>query len=149
MPEEWQPAWQMESLPPETPREAIGGWLLFFCISLTIIAPLTWLGRIARSAQLYWTVTYGVMLIFMICAGVATWMRSDSAFTLLRLLFVSRLVYVAMQIHFGFKLQSLGRSPETVTKEFMSAATNAFNVVLWFWYFKVSTRVERTFGRNI
>jgi hypothetical protein len=89
------------------------------------------------------------MVVLMICAGAATWMRSESAFTLIRLLFISRLVYVAMQIHFGFRLQSLGRSSEIVTKEFLNAAVNAGNVILWFWYFKVSSRVQRTFGRNI
>jgi hypothetical protein len=84
-------------------------------------------------------------------AGFATWATHSSAFVFLWTTFVARLLYSFVQIYLGINLarQHFSTSLNLAKQEFLSAAVNIFLVLALFFYFRVSKRVQNTFGRNI
>jgi hypothetical protein len=151
MPEELQPAWQGQLIEPPgaTPIESVGGWLIIFCISYAVLSPIGLLRGVRLSSPNYWTFTYLVLAIFMFLAGTTTWLRAKSAFTFISFALVMRFIFAVMQLNFAYRLHAHNLKLDFVNREIWTAVGNIAATLLWFWYFKVSSRVERTFGRNL
>ena len=154
---------------PTTGPRGIGGWLLFFCIALTILGPLWWIVRInydwmnlqpaidrfpaakpavffeiAGSAAI---VLYGFIIGCLIWRGVSYGKHIAKQYLLIRLLALAGVELVT----FGL-MSDLPRA--TVDAGIVAAITTAiaqyawaavFSLVWWF-YFKRSVRVRNTYG---
>ncbi len=130
-------------------KPAVGGWLRYICYFLMVLSPL-------KSAQLIWktsdgfpTVIYSAIIITSVIAGGLTWSISRSAFLWLRIHLAARLLYGFWQVHLGFKLSEDLADHAAAQQAFLSAAANILLVLLLFLYFRISSRVNETFGRNI
>lgn len=146
-----QPQFVLPSLPIAHGPKGVGGWLLFYCVSLTILSPVYLL--------LYFLVTpYRVVTIYLfigilrgfwgIVVGIFLWMRRPVALFLLKGYFI----YIAA----GLLLNALEIVRAMMRTESWTLTGNRFAVlastgitVLWFLYFRRSVRVKNTYGANL
>lgn len=146
-----QPQFVLPSLPIIHGPKGVGGWLLFYCVSLTILSPVYLL--------LYFLVTpYRVVTIYLfigilrgfwgIVVGIFLWMRRPVALFLLKGYFI----YIAA----GLLLNALEIVRAMMRTESWTLTGNRFAVlastgitVLWFLYFRRSVRVRNTYGANL
>jgi hypothetical protein len=131
-------------------RPEVGGWLLYFCIAFTILAPFSLANNLQKSSDASMIAVYITLAITSFIAGLATWSRAQAAFPLIRLHLAVRLLYGFLQIYIAFRLiQNPGSTPSTAEQESLAAAFNIMVPVALFLYFRISSRVHETFGRNI
>jgi hypothetical protein len=128
----------------------VGGWLLSICISLTILIPGRAFREISTISSPAFIVIYGMLGLTNLLAGLLTWVRSSSAFIFLRVALATRFLYGLFQLYLAILAEKRGPSHAAfVQQEFVGAAINIFMTILIFMYFRVSSRVAETFGRNI
>jgi hypothetical protein len=134
----------------DQPNPTVGGWLLYFCISLTIIGPIVMVGWIQKTSSPTFINIYSCLALTSFIAGLLTWARASFAFLWLRIALVMRLLYAFFQVYLAIKMAQ--RTPTDsgfVKHELISAAINIFGVASLFFYFRLSSRVLNTLGRNI
>ncbi len=151
-------------LPTKGPR-GVGGWLLFFCVSLTILTPLWGLFEInenwmraqpaftrfpaAKTAVIFenWgsvgILLYGFVVGCLIWNGVPYGKRIAQQFLVIRL--------VAFIILETFTLGLMSDLPRAAIDAGIAAAIPEFSKTLifcliWWFYFKRSVRVKNTYG---
>ena len=127
-------------------KPEVRGLLLYFCIVLTILAPAKMIQPLTESSSSLLIAIYGTLALTSFLAGAATWATLNSAFVFIRIHLVVRLLYSAFQIWIVFRLSQ--RHADS-GGEIISMAGNIAGLLLLFLYFRLSTRVDRTFGRNI
>jgi hypothetical protein len=123
--------------------KGVGGWLLFFCITRTVFAPLVTLVRVGNRGLDPSVIIDFSFTVFGVLVGIMVWIVNSSAFVLLWIYFgVS-----AFLLLLGIAALSLSGAlgPEQMGRLFWGLA---FTIV-WFAYFKKSDRVQATFGRNL
>jgi hypothetical protein len=141
----WPDKSQKISLPAGRPgMKRIGGWLLFFCIMLTVLAPITvliqaWTGDIGAEGlfEVAWA-AFGALV------GVMTWNVNPRAFLLLWIYFGITLGFLVL----GFVGMALSDDSASFNQIMLTFRTLIYTVA-WFIYFKRSDRVRATFGRNL
>jgi len=138
------------TLPAITGPSGVGGWLLFFCIGLTIFAPLTILMRTSTGWHLLSRyLVDDLRVLYGMVVGAALWLARPISLMLLRIYFiiaagvavlsVLNVVAAALRMH-----ESLFLMPGfTRTLEYSGI------IVLWFAYFRKSARVRNTYGSNL
>jgi len=128
----------------------VGGWLLYFCISLTILGPITMIGWMQKTSSPIFITLYGGLALTSFVAGLVTWARIPSAFLWLRIAIAARLLYAFFQVYLA-TLAAHGSSTNSdfVKQEITSATINILLIAVLFFYFRFSSRVQETFGRNI
>jgi hypothetical protein len=128
----------------------VGGWLLYLCISLTILGPITMVGWMQKTSSPILIAVYGSLALTSFVAGLVAWARISSAFLWLRIAFAARLLYAFFQAYLATKMaRQSSTNSDFVKQEITSATINIFSVALLFFYFPFSNRVLNTFGRNI
>lgn len=141
---------------PVAPRAAgelrgVAGWLLVFCIWVTIVDPLMDL----RLLQYIRYVTLNPMLVvsllltaYGIFVGIQTWMAKPGAIVLLRIYFA--VVGLALAASIVMFFVSYSRYPGVEIWSFALSwlRIGAF-LGCWVSYFRVSQRVRNTFGTNL
>jgi len=131
-----------------TPR--VGGWLLYFCVSLTILGPAAMVGWIQKTPSPLMTAVYASLALTSFVAEITTWAKMSSAFLWLKIALVMRLLYAIFQSYLATKA---ARGPSTnsdfVKQEITSATVNIFLISVLYFYFRFSSRVQEIFGRNI
>ena len=138
------------TLPAIIGPSGVGGWLLFFCISLTVLSPLNILMR----ASAGWHLTSPYLLndlgaLYGTVVGAALWLKRPISLMLLRIYFiiaagvavlgVLNLIATALRTHESLFL----------ARGFTGALEYVGILLLWFAYFRKSVRVRNTFGSNI
>jgi hypothetical protein len=129
----------------------VGGWLLFFCVSLTILGPLVNLVEILQNPHQSFLVVFDVgMSAFSIYTGAVIWGVRSSALKLVKAYFIVMLAVAALSILGSFRTslreiqqQSPSQNPIMVGGRIFIA------VAIWWTYFKKSKRVRATFGMNL
>jgi len=133
-----------------SPKPSVGGWLLSICISLTILIPSQVFREISTISSPTFIVIYGILGLSNFLAGAFTWARALSAFIFLRVALALRFLYGLFQLYLALLAEKRGPSHAAFAQqEFVGAAVNIFMTILIFMYFRVSSRVQETFGRNI
>jgi hypothetical protein len=128
----------------------VGGWLLYFCVSLTILGPITMVGWMQKTSSPTLIAVYGSLALTSFVAGLVTWARISSAFLWLRIALAARLLYAFFQAYLATKMaRQSSTNSDFVKQEITSATINIFLIALVFFYFRFSKRVLDTFGRNI
>jgi hypothetical protein len=131
-------------------RIPVGGWLLYFCISLTILGPITMVGWMQKTSSPILIAVYGSLALTSFVAGLVTWARISSAFLWLRIALTARLLYAIFQAYLATKAaRSSSTNSDFVKQEITSATINILLIAILFFYFRFSSRVQETFGRNI
>jgi zinc-ribbon domain len=128
----------------------VWGWLLFFCVILTVLGPIGFVSDIS-SEHFLLSVLLGLTTIFGVVVGINLWSVSESALGLLRAYFavaaVFGLLLLAVTFFSAFArpeqslFEALGRPIFRVLKLAILAA--------WYAYFRSSRRVRSTYGSNL
>jgi hypothetical protein len=133
-----------------TPKPNLGGWLLYFCISFTVLGPSMMIGWIQKSSSAILTGVYASLALTSFLAGLTLWAKMSSAFLWLRIALTARLLYAFFQVYLATKAaRGSSTNSDFVKQEILSATMNIFLVALLFFYFRFSKRVLDTFGRHI
>jgi hypothetical protein len=122
----------------------VGGWLMFFCILLTVIIPLFVL-------LMAWSGDFGMEFLFNIgwaafgvLTGFVIWSRQQRVFRLLWIYFGITAVLIALAV-----VNLVSTKDGVPMHDSILVFRSAIYCVAWFVYFKRSDRVKTTFGRNL
>jgi hypothetical protein len=127
-------------------RQRVGGWLLFFCISTTILTPLGNLPTLVQTATLGspWALYNFILMAFSLVVGIAVWQVSPSAIPLVRAYFIALAMWELLRI--SYVVVTAGSSMDL---QMALRIRTLIWVVVWAAYFQKSQRVRATFGRNL
>jgi hypothetical protein len=122
----------------------VGGWLMFFCILLTVIIPLfvlimAWSGDFGMEFlfNIGWA-AFGALIGFMI------WSVQQRVFLLLWIYFGMTALLIALAV------VNLASAEQGIPiHDSILVFRSTIYCVAWFLYFKRSDRVKTTFGRNL
>jgi hypothetical protein len=128
----------------------IGGWLLFFCISLTVLSPLNILMRTSAGWRLSSpNLLNDLAALYGAVVGTVLWLKQPISLMLLRIYFIIaagvavlamlNLIATALRMH----------EPLFLMRGFTGALEYVGIMLLWFAYFRKSARVRNTYGSNI
>ena len=140
------------ALPTVQGPSGVGGWLFFYCLTLTVLAPAYILidfssgpGRYANSGNLINVarIVYGVVV------GISLWTRRRSSLLLLKVNFI--LIAALLGLYTLSMIASTLRERSSVLQapQFPVIAYSAGFTLLWFAYFRKSVRVRNTYGANL
>ena len=127
----------------------VGGWLLLFCIWITIVDPIYALRLLPflRYIHLNWTLPLSLLLIgYGVVTGIHLWRGRVGALMLLRVYFGLMLALTLFSIGLLF-YGTLGMHI-SIWSVFAWCRTFAF-LGIWVTYFRVSKRVRATYGANL
>lgn len=131
-------------LPELQKLQGIGGWLLFFCIVVTVVHPLVNLAEAVATPQ------PGVIFLDLLLSaaavttGVSVWSKRSWAFTMVKTYFIIMIV-VSVLIFIGAATET---NVEARVDSFVTGIRVLIWVAIWWSYFRKSKRVLATFGRN-
>ncbi|HET9365428.1 MAG TPA: DUF2569 family protein [Candidatus Angelobacter sp.] len=124
--------------------KGVGGWLLFFCISLTLFAPVLMLVRVWSGGFELEGMIDLALTAFGVLVGIMVWNVHPRAFVLLWVYFGLMALLLVLGIAGSFVA-----SEEQNPNEIMQLFRALISIIIWFLYFKKSDRVQATFGRNL
>lgn len=143
----------------------VGGWLMFFCIGLVILSPLSTLGRMGqawetvrpvmesfpslRTAVVLENVAYVAILCAGVLAGSRIWAGSPNGRTIARNYLLGRAVLgIGATIIAALIVQDLPTevSDAVTAAAVQSTLTEVLLCGTWWLYFKYSRRVRNTYG---
>lgn len=144
-----------------TVNPGIRGWLLFLCISLTILYPLSttiemlgeWAGtrdyfHVApslKAAVMLEIIGWGVLAGFAAYSGLQLWQQKAGAVNLAKKFLVANaIVGISLPIIVAMMINVPGVGGEVVKIIFKSLIYSG----IWYWYLSKSVRVKATFGTN-
>jgi hypothetical protein len=146
--------------------KGVKGWLLFLCVSLTILAPLFTLGQLGiewrdtvryfealpglRRVVLVETVLSIGLMAFSIYAGSALWSVKDDAVKTAKAYFVTMLIYSVAGPFILIAISDLpaearGAMAAEGTKQAIRGITG---FAIWFTYLTRSKRVRATYAQS-
>lgn len=130
----------------------VGGWLLFFCVSLVVLAPaftLINLSRMAFSLQNLYYLANVAQVLYAAVVGGMLWTRRPGSFLFLRIYFVLVAAQIGLNAAemFALALREYGSVWES--DRFTRLLVGAGVALLWFAYFRKSVRVRNTYGANL
>jgi hypothetical protein len=146
----------------EPKYKGVGGWLLFFCLSLTVFSPLITIVAIIASyseASQLLDLFPGVMVItvidtflslgvmaFSVYAGVGLWRVKPGAAQTAKRYLLCLLAYAAVETILPFMAGLPTDVDGTLTAEVIKdASRKVFYVAIWYAYLNKSKRVMATF----
>ncbi len=144
----------------------VGGWLLFLCVSLTILSPLLSLVNISRGIQTIISfqgtgspvvpmiavdsIISISLLLFSFIAGLGLWRRGKNAVrdarTYLVVFFCYSFFAILEPLLFGFRGDGLRQMTTTIA---LGTLRSAVYVVIWHSYLSKSVRVKNTYGTGV
>lgn len=148
-----QPQFTLPSFPIAHGPKGVGGWLLFYCLSLTTLGPaLVLLG--------YWftfrlhgfnprMVLNTAHVLYEIVVGIFLWTRRPAALALLKIYFIVVAAETLMLMLEAVNLALRIHSSVSLSSSLSSLMASAGITLLWFVYFRKSVRVKNTYGANL
>jgi hypothetical protein len=141
-------------LPAMTAQDAeirgVWGWLLFFCIIMTVLGPIGFVSNIS-SELFFLSVLLGLKTIFGVVVGINLWSVSKSALGLLRVYFAVAVVFGLMLLAANF-LDAFARPEQSLLEAIGKPLFRVLNLAIlaaWYSYFHSSRRVKATYGSNL
>lgn len=128
----------------------VGGWLLFFCVIVTVLGPIAFVSNISRE-PFFLNVLLGLQMIFGVVVGINLWSVRESALGLLR-------VYLAVAVVFGLMLlaanllDAFARPEQSLLESIGTPGLRLLKLAIlaaWYAYFHSSRRVRSTYGSNL
>jgi hypothetical protein len=134
--------------------EGVWGWLLFFCLILTVLAPIATIED-GSSGWLLIDVLVGLKVFFGVFVAINLWSRSEYALKLLRIYFfinigsgILRFVIAAVAaVSYAYAGETgvVGGAMIRLIAYLVGLAI----LVAWLAYFQNSKRVKATYGSNL
>lgn len=141
----WLPEPEIISAPARRPDlKGVGGWLLFFCISLTLLGPLLMFIRLWGSGFELESMLDLALTAFGVLVGTMVWHVHPRAFVLLWIYFGLAAALLVLGIVGAFFSDEV-QDPRSVIQMVRALGS----ITIWCLYFKKSDRVQATFGRNL
>jgi len=140
-----------ESAPQQSSLRGVGGWLLFFCVACTIIAPLK---EIAQIRDLDSGNKFSILLVFLFAGiesfvGLSVWRVAQEALQYLKIFFLVRTGLAVLAILAGAITLSGSEALGESESLFIAGFGTIINTAIWWSYFRKSRRVRETFGTNL
>jgi hypothetical protein len=134
----------------EDDLKGVFGWLLLFCVILTVVGPLVMVAG-GRSGSLLVDLFSWAKVVFGIFVGINLWSQSPHALKLLRIYFVVALVLGVLRLVSSVVLTFTAKTEGFYAAYTESTASLVSLVVLGVWlaYFHFSKRVQSTYGSNL
>jgi len=131
---------------PVNPKlKGVGGWLLLFCLTLTVFGPAQLQSMVFGSHG--WdaeSITELALVVYGLIVGICVWSAHRFAFTLLWIYFGIQSLFSLL----GILAYTVG--PEHASPEQLTLPVRTFVYIgVWYLYFHNSERVRATFGRNM
>jgi hypothetical protein len=140
----------------------VRGWLLFFCLSLTVFSPVAssvslWFGyqSVSQYADLYPGIKRVAMIdfpisiaiiYFSIYAGVALWRRKQNAVRIAKAYLLTFFGYTVVAVFLPFMAGLPSAGNETMIFEVIKGLVrSALYVSIWYMYLTQSKRVRATY----
>jgi len=143
------PALASAPQPVTTELRGVGGWLLIFCIWLTVVDSLFTLPALEylRHGPLNWMLALSLALTaYGVFTGIQLWRARPAALMLLRVYF--GLVLLETLFTIGLMFYGTYLMHVSIWSIFAWIRVAAF-LVGWITYFRVSQRVRNTYGSNL
>ena len=130
----------------------VGGWLLVYCLTLTMLAPGYILIQLSiapiRFTNIY-VLADAVRIAYGMVVGILLWTRRPISLLFLKVYFIiiaaQFLLYSLDMVAFSLRQHS----SIFLAPAFPALAIGAGITLLWFAYFRKSVRVRNTFGANL
>ena len=140
-----------ESAPQQSSSKGVGGWLLFFCVACTIIAPakeITQIGDLGSNNK--FSILFVLLLAgFESFVGLSVWRVAKKALRYLNIFFLVQTCLAVLLILAGtitlLGSEAVGESESL----FLDGFRTIIGTAIWWSYFRKSRRVRETFGTNL
>jgi hypothetical protein len=148
-----------------TGPKGVGGWLVFFCVGLTILGPLYSIGQLSTSWEqaqpafaqfpsfktaIMWENAGSIaLLIYGFIVGCMIWSGNPNGREIAKKFLLIRLFgFVGIEV---ITIIIMGDMPSQVVASVIGACVgavlaNVFWFLIWWFYFKKSKRVRNTYG---
>ena len=127
---------EKKKLEMENKYKGVGGWLLLFCVGLTILSPLNLLLEISKESGFTFVVIFDICLIcFCIYTGFCLWTVRPNAVKLAKIYLIILFIIGILAIIGSKSSEEYGVSFRTILAS-----------IIWFSYFYKSKRVKATYG---
>ncbi|HXG91456.1 MAG TPA: DUF2569 family protein [Blastocatellia bacterium] len=155
------------ALAAEDPLAGVKGWLLFFCIALTVLGPLITFANLVngynetsplfdrfpglRTAITADTALSALLMAFSIFAGISLWTKNRNAVKIAKAYLITFLIYTIIEIPMLLALASLpSEANELIMKgAVFIIARGVIYFGIWYSYLSRSQRVAATYGTPI
>jgi hypothetical protein len=131
--------------------QGVGGWLLFFCLILTLASPVIVFAQIA--AQPHGPNSYNLIdvarVLYGVVVGIILWMQRRIAIQLVGVYFIVVLATIVLVLLIFLAAWTRTKSPFLLGRGIGSILPSVIHNVLWFLYFRKSERVRNTYGANL
>jgi hypothetical protein len=134
--------------------EGVWGWLLFFCLIQTVLAP-AWAIEFRSNAGLLVDLLVWVRVLFGVFVAICLWSRSGYALKLLRIYFSVAigvaLLCMIMSVVVAVTDPYVGQTEdmEGFVFQLIGYLLSLATLGLWVGYFHTSKRVKATYGSNL
>ena len=138
-----------ESAPKQSSLRGVGGWLLFFCVMCTIVAPAREITHIRGSNGTFlnlFALLYAGLQGFV---GLSVWLVAKKALQYLKILFFVRTCLAISFILLSLVPLSNSEVPGDSESLLIAGFGTIVNSAIWWSYFRKSRRVRQTFGTNL
>lgn len=148
---ELSPPYAFVTIPQNLGPSGIGGWLLLYCLGLSILTPLIGMAELSVLLRFlnYEYVVDFIRALYGTVVGIVLLTKRPIAIFLLRIYFIvtaaSLLLTLLRMIAFALRPHSSMALARGVTAVMVQAGFS----ILWFVYFRKSERVRNTYGANI
>jgi len=124
----------------------VGGWLLFFAFTVTVVGPAAYLFEALNNLSEPIVVFLDLLLTALaILTGLGIWLKRQWLFGMIKLYF-GTLVLLSLLVFYGASVES----DEKVRFDTIRDGARMLGyVIIWSLYFRKSKRVLATFGRNL
>jgi Protein of unknown function (DUF2569) len=140
------------ALPMVQDPSGVGGWLFFYCLTLTVLVPAYVLIDFSSRPYRYANpdnLINVARIIYGVVVGISLWTRRRSSLLLLKVNFI--LIAALLGLYSLSMIASALREHSSVFQapQFSVIAYSAGFTLLWFAYFRKSARVRNTYGANL
>ena len=128
----------------------VRGWLLWFCIVLTIINPLVLAADAAKTRDvLAIAIDLGLASLF-VYTGISLWRIKPKSLDLVKLCFACQLGLAALLLITVVESKRRLMEPDlSFNPSLEGGVRTVAYVIIWWAYFKKSKRVRATYGSNL
>jgi hypothetical protein len=146
------------TIPQTVQPSGVGGWLLFYCIGLSILVPLlismqifSWAYLLHANVRLVnKTFILGtVQELYGAVVGVFLWMGRPVSLFLLKIYFIIVGVSTLVSLLGLVQLALNAHTKMYAVRGFVTEIISMGFTIIWFVYFRKSQRVRNTYGANL
>jgi hypothetical protein len=136
---------QVVQRPIDSSLKGVGGWLMLFCVIVTIISPLRMMVSVFSAPFEVWQLADIGLTVLSISAGVLIWAVHRAAIPVLRVYFIALAAFAVL----GIVGAAVGGDTEGSPAVLLELVRTLIFVGIWSAYFWKSERVRANFGRNL